>query len=65
MHSQLTVFSFLSMQDEFFRAKTNVIKDTDSPDYNERFKVDIQRGNRQFNRIIKRHGVKFEIYSRG
>lgn len=53
------------MQDEFFRAKTNVIRDTDSPEYNERFKVDIQRGNRQFNRIIKRHGVKFEIYSRG
>ncbi|XP_034101581.2 coiled-coil and C2 domain-containing protein 1-like isoform X1 [Drosophila albomicans] len=53
------------LNDEFFRAKTNVIKDTDSPDYDERFKVDIQRGNRQFNRIIKRHGVKFEIYSRG
>ncbi|KAH8377391.1 hypothetical protein KR093_005224 [Drosophila rubida] len=46
-------------------AKTNVIKDSDSPEYDERFKVDIQRGNRQFNRIIKRHGVKFEIYSRG
>ncbi|XP_034472804.1 coiled-coil and C2 domain-containing protein 1-like isoform X2 [Drosophila innubila] len=53
------------LNDEFFKAKTNVIKDTDSPDYDERFKVDIQRGNRQFNRIIKRHGVKFEIYSRG
>ncbi|KAL7741740.1 hypothetical protein ACLKA6_000354 [Drosophila palustris] len=53
------------LNDEFFKAKTNVIKDTDSPDYDERFKVDIQRNNRQFNRIIKRHGVKFEIYSRG
>ncbi|ALC38618.1 l-2-gd1 [Drosophila busckii] len=51
--------------EETFKTKTNVIKDTDSPDYDERFKVDIQRGNRQFQRIFKRHGVKFEIYSRG
>ncbi|XP_023175269.2 coiled-coil and C2 domain-containing protein 1-like isoform X2 [Drosophila hydei] len=56
---------FPLLNDEAFRTKTNVIKDTDSPDYDERFKVDIQRGNRQFQRIFRRHGVKFEIYSRG
>ncbi|XP_030241515.1 coiled-coil and C2 domain-containing protein 1-like isoform X1 [Drosophila navojoa] len=56
---------FPLLNDEAFRAKTNVIKDTDSPDYDERFKVEIQRGNRQFQRIFRRHGVKFEIYSRG
>ncbi|EDW85285.2 uncharacterized protein Dwil_GK18364 [Drosophila willistoni] len=56
---------FPLLNDESFKTKTNVIKDTDSPDYDERFKVDIQRGNRQFQRIFKRHGVKFEIYSRG
>lgn len=56
---------FPLLNDETFKAKTNLIKDTDSPDYDEHFKVDIQRGNRQFQRIFKRHGVKFEVYSRG
>ncbi|XP_034666726.1 coiled-coil and C2 domain-containing protein 1-like isoform X1 [Drosophila subobscura] len=56
---------FPLLNDESFKTKTNVIKDTNSPDYDERFKVDIQRTNRQFQRIFKRHGVKLEIYSRG
>ncbi|KMY89697.1 coiled-coil and C2 domain-containing protein 1-like isoform X1 [Drosophila simulans] len=56
---------FPLLNDESFKTKTNVIRDTSSPDYDERFKVDIQRANRQFQRIFKRHGVKFEIYSRG
>ncbi|XP_001356787.3 coiled-coil and C2 domain-containing protein 1-like isoform X2 [Drosophila pseudoobscura] len=56
---------FPLLNDESFKTKTNVIKDTNSPDYDERFKVDIQRSNRQFQRIFKRHGVKLEIYSRG
>nr|XP_016941400.1 coiled-coil and C2 domain-containing protein 1-like isoform X2 [Drosophila suzukii] len=56
---------FPLLNDESFKTKTNVIRDTSSPDYDERFKVEIQRTNRQFQRIFKRHGVKFEIYSRG
>ncbi|KAH8259114.1 hypothetical protein KR038_008582 [Drosophila bunnanda] len=56
---------FPLLNDETFKTKTNVIRDTNSPDYDERFKVDIQRTNRQFQRIFKRHGVKLEIYSRG
>ncbi|XP_017005207.1 coiled-coil and C2 domain-containing protein 1-like isoform X2 [Drosophila takahashii] len=56
---------FPLLNDESFKNKTNVIRDTSSPDYDERFKVDIQRANRQFQRIFKRHGVKFEIFSRG
>ncbi|KAH8333539.1 hypothetical protein KR059_000633 [Drosophila kikkawai] len=56
---------FPLLNDESFKTKTNVIRDTNSPDYDERFKVDIQRTNRQFQRIFKRHGVKLEIYSRG
>ncbi|KAH8276398.1 hypothetical protein KR018_000285 [Drosophila ironensis] len=56
---------FPLLNDESFKTKTNVIRDTSSPDYDERFKVEIQRSNRQFQRIFKRHGVKFEIYSRG
>uniref|UniRef100_A0A1B0G667 Coiled-coil and C2 domain-containing protein 1-like n=1 Tax=Glossina morsitans morsitans TaxID=37546 RepID=A0A1B0G667_GLOMM len=53
------------LNDETFRAKTTLVKDTDSPEYDQRFKVDIVRGNRQFQRIFKRHGVKFEVFSRG
>ncbi|XP_037960446.1 coiled-coil and C2 domain-containing protein 1-like isoform X2 [Teleopsis dalmanni] len=56
---------FPLLNDEMFKTKTTLIKDTDSPDYDQRFKVDIQRNNRQFQRIFKRHGVKFEVYSRG
>ncbi|KAH8238102.1 hypothetical protein KR026_009870 [Drosophila bipectinata] len=56
---------FPLLNDESFKTKTNLVRDTSSPDYDERFKVDIQRSNRQFQRIFKRHGVKFEIYSRG
>ncbi|XP_075151892.1 lethal (2) giant discs 1 isoform X2 [Haematobia irritans] len=56
---------FPLLNDETFRTKTNLVKDTDCPDYNQRFKVEILRGNRQFQRIFKRHSVKFEVYSRG
>lgn len=58
-------FLLLSFQENYFRAKTNLIKDTDNPEYEQRFKVDIVRGNRQFQRLFKRHSVKFEVYSRG
>uniref|UniRef100_A0A1A9WBI9 C2 domain-containing protein n=1 Tax=Glossina brevipalpis TaxID=37001 RepID=A0A1A9WBI9_9MUSC len=53
------------LNDETFRAKTVLVKDTESPEYDQRFTVDIVRGNRQFQRIFKRHGVKFEVFSRG
>ena len=53
------------LKDEKFQCKTSVIRDTDSPDYDQRFKVEIQRTQRAFQRIFKRQGVKFEVYSRG
>lgn len=53
------------MQDETFKTKTSLVKDTDSPEYNQHFKIEIMRGNRQFQRIFKRQSVKFEVYSRG
>ncbi|XP_065355321.1 coiled-coil and C2 domain-containing protein 1-like isoform X2 [Calliphora vicina] len=56
---------FPLLNDETFKTKTILVKDTDSPDYDQHFKVEIMRGNRQFQRIFKRHGVKFEVYSRG
>lgn len=52
-------------QDDPFKAKTNLVKNTDSPDYDQNFKVDIQRSNRQCQRQFKRHSAKFEVYSRG
>lgn len=48
-----------------FKVKSTLVKDSDSPDYDQHFKVDIVRSSRQFQRIFKRHGVKFEVYSRG
>lgn len=56
---------FPLMNDETFKGKTSVIKNNDSPDYDQHFQVEIHRGNRQFQRIFKRHHVKFEVYSRG
>lgn len=52
-------------QEEPFKAKTTVIKNTDNPDYDQKFKVEIQRSNRQCQRVFKRHSIKLEIYSRG
>ncbi|XP_055854833.1 coiled-coil and C2 domain-containing protein 1-like isoform X2 [Episyrphus balteatus] len=52
-------------QDDFFKAKSSLVRDTDSPEYNQRFSVDILRSNRQCQRIFKRQAVKFEVYSRG
>ncbi|XP_073824975.1 coiled-coil and C2 domain-containing protein 1-like [Musca autumnalis] len=56
---------FPLLNDETYKTKTTLIKDTDSPEYNQHFKIEIMRGNRQFQRIFKRQGVKFEVYSRG
>ncbi|XP_011207891.2 coiled-coil and C2 domain-containing protein 1-like isoform X1 [Bactrocera dorsalis] len=56
---------FPLVNDETFKAKTSVIKNNDSPDYDQHFQIEINRGNRQFQRIFKRHHVKFEVYSRG
>lgn len=52
-------------QDDPFKAKTTLVKDTSSPDYDQKFKVEIQRTNRQCQRVFKRHGIKFEIFSKG
>ncbi|XP_061396144.1 coiled-coil and C2 domain-containing protein 1-like [Musca vetustissima] len=56
---------FPLLNDETYKTKTPLVKDTDSPEYNQHFKIEIMRGNRQFQRIFKRQAVKFEVYSRG
>ncbi|XP_055377305.1 coiled-coil and C2 domain-containing protein 1-like [Condylostylus longicornis] len=51
--------------DSHFTAKTSTIKNTASPDYDQKYIIEIQRSNRQCQRIFKRQSVKFDIYSKG
>ncbi|XP_037042405.1 coiled-coil and C2 domain-containing protein 1-like isoform X2 [Bradysia coprophila] len=52
-------------QETPFKTKTQLIRDSDSPDYNEKFVADIQPKVRNCQRVFKRHAIKFEIYSKG
>ncbi|XP_069498299.1 coiled-coil and C2 domain-containing protein 1B [Ambystoma mexicanum] len=45
--------------------KTTVIKNTNSPDYDQHFKLNINRNHRGFKRVIQAKGIKFEIYHKG
>ncbi|KAL5275169.1 CC2D1A family protein [Megaselia abdita] len=51
--------------EEPFKSKTTVVKNTDNPDYDQKFKIEIQRTNRQCQRVFKRHSIKLDVYSRG
>nr|XP_023013952.1 coiled-coil and C2 domain-containing protein 1-like isoform X1 [Leptinotarsa decemlineata] len=52
-------------QDTPFSDRTSTIKDTNNPEYQKTFVIPIQRNSRQCQRTFKRHGIKFEIYSKG
>lgn len=52
-------------QETPFKAKTQLIRDSDSPEYNETFIADILPKARNCQRVFKRHSIKFEIYSKG
>ncbi|XP_069794772.1 coiled-coil and C2 domain-containing protein 1B isoform X2 [Narcine bancroftii] len=47
------------------RNKTTVIKNTNCPEYNERFILNINRNHRGFKRIIQTKGIKFEVFHKG
>lgn len=47
------------------RNKTMVIKNTNCPEYNERFMLIINRNHRGFKRIIQTKGIKFELFHKG
>ncbi|XP_067170766.1 coiled-coil and C2 domain-containing protein 1A [Apteryx mantelli] len=51
--------------EEAQKDKTNVIKNTDSPEFNEQFKLYINRGHRGLKRIIQAKGIKFEVAHKG
>lgn len=52
-------------QEAPFQTKTQLIKNTDNPVYNEKFIVDIQPTIRNCQRVFKRHALKLEIFSKG
>ncbi|XP_030760407.1 coiled-coil and C2 domain-containing protein 1-like isoform X2 [Sitophilus oryzae] len=58
-------FEFPFPQDTPYSDKTSTIKDTNNPTYDQTFVIPIQRSSRQCQRVFKRHGIKFEVYSRG
>ncbi|XP_048395231.1 coiled-coil and C2 domain-containing protein 1B isoform X2 [Stegostoma tigrinum] len=47
------------------RNKTAVIKNTNCPEYNQRFVLNINRNHRGFKRVIQTKGIKFEIFHKG
>ncbi|NXE58052.1 C2D1A protein, partial [Casuarius casuarius] len=51
--------------EEAQKDKTNVIKNTDSPEFNERFKLYINRGHRGLRRVLQAKGIKFEVAHKG
>ncbi|NXI61099.1 C2D1A protein, partial [Anseranas semipalmata] len=51
--------------EEAQKDKTNVIKNTDSPEFKEQFKLYINRGHRGLKRVIQAKGIKFEVAHKG
>ncbi|XP_073499577.1 coiled-coil and C2 domain-containing protein 1B [Phyllobates terribilis] len=45
--------------------KTYVIKNTNSPEYEQSFKLNINRNHRGFKRVVQAKGIKFEIFHKG
>uniref|UniRef100_A0A674K674 Coiled-coil and C2 domain-containing protein 1B n=1 Tax=Terrapene triunguis TaxID=2587831 RepID=A0A674K674_9SAUR len=51
--------------EEAQKDKTNVIKNTDSPEFKEQFKLYINRGHRGLKRVFQTKGLKFEVVHKG
>ncbi|OWK12039.1 CC2D1A [Cervus elaphus hippelaphus] len=51
--------------EEAQKDKTSVIKNTDSPEFKEQFKLCINRNHRGFRRAIQTKGIKFEVVHKG
>ncbi|XP_030310694.1 coiled-coil and C2 domain-containing protein 1B isoform X2 [Calypte anna] len=47
------------------KSKTSVINNNNSPEYNQLFKLNINRNHRGFRRAIRSKGIKFEVYHKG
>uniref|UniRef100_A0A7N6BPP4 Coiled-coil and C2 domain-containing protein 1B n=1 Tax=Anabas testudineus TaxID=64144 RepID=A0A7N6BPP4_ANATE len=57
-------FPFPSAE-EAQRDKTSTVKGTNSPDFKEQFKLNINRNHRSFKRVVQSKGIKFEIIHKG
>ncbi|XP_033029967.1 coiled-coil and C2 domain-containing protein 1A isoform X1 [Lacerta agilis] len=51
--------------EEAQKDKTNVIKNSNSPEFQEKFKLFINRGHRGLKRAIQTKGIKFEVVHKG
>ncbi|KAF3687338.1 Coiled-coil and C2 domain-containing protein 1A [Channa argus] len=47
------------------RDKTSTVKGTNSPEFKEQFKLNINRSHRGFKRVVQSKGIKFEIIHKG
>uniref|UniRef100_A0A3B4XIV8 Coiled-coil and C2 domain-containing protein 1B n=1 Tax=Seriola lalandi dorsalis TaxID=1841481 RepID=A0A3B4XIV8_SERLL len=57
-------FPFPSAE-EAQRDKTSTVKNTNSPEFKEQFKLNINRSHRGFKRVVQSKGIKFEIIHKG
>ncbi|NWT59129.1 C2D1A protein, partial [Erythrocercus mccallii] len=51
--------------EEAQRDKTNVIKNTDCPEFRARFRLRLLRGHRGLRRLLSSRGIKFEVIQKG
>ncbi|XP_074990333.1 coiled-coil and C2 domain-containing protein 1A [Calonectris borealis] len=51
--------------EEAQKDKTNVVKNTDSPEFKEQFKLYVNRGHRGLRRVLQTKGIKFEVAHKG
>ncbi|KAM5266229.1 coiled-coil and C2 domain-containing protein 1B isoform 1-T1 [Hipposideros larvatus] len=51
--------------DQAQKSKTAVVKNTNSPEFDQLFKLNINRNHRGFRRVIQSKGIKFEIFHKG
>ncbi|KFP28205.1 Coiled-coil and C2 domain-containing protein 1B, partial [Colius striatus] len=47
------------------KSKTSVINNNNSPEYNQLFKLNINRNHRGFRRAVRSKGIKFEVFHKG
>ncbi|XP_027693825.1 coiled-coil and C2 domain-containing protein 1B [Vombatus ursinus] len=51
--------------DQAQKSKTSVVKNTNSPEFDQLFKLNINRHHRGFRRLVQNKGIKFEIFHKG
>ncbi|XP_064293317.1 coiled-coil and C2 domain-containing protein 1A isoform X3 [Phalacrocorax carbo] len=51
--------------EEAQKDKTSVVKNTDSPEFKEQFKLYMNRGHRGLRRVLQTKGIKFEVAHKG